>query len=65
MMHRAQRASPRVVIIPHLQVLPSDRGYVVRRYGATVGLFGHHERAKADALADTLATLNAGQGVSR
>ncbi|MGJ8586395.1 MAG: hypothetical protein ACSHXD_20080 [Marinosulfonomonas sp.] len=31
-------------------VLPTDRGFVVRLHGATVGLFGHDERPQADAL---------------
>lgn len=50
MLHRRQTLAPRVVVVPAIEVLPTDRGLVVRQHGATVGLFGHNERPKADAL---------------
>lgn len=50
MLNSTQMVVPRVVIIPAIEVLPTDRGLVVRQRGATIGLFGHDERAKADAL---------------
>ena len=50
MLHSNQIIAPRAGVIPAIEVLPSDRGLVVRQNGATVGLFGHDERSKADAL---------------